>query len=588
MLTVPVYNGFQVDERPQPGLRQESIASSSLLNGGAAALDAFGKGLQNAGGDLAGIAGKMQDRANATAIFDADTRLKNDYVQFQIQTLQRKGVNAKGAVEDTKKWFDENAPKYAEGLTNPVQQRLYSEAVAKLHSTAMGTVSEHEAVQSRNALNDQTDASISADKQLAVASPFNWAIAKGSADAIKRKITVAAEINGIAPEKRDQMILGQVTDLHKQMIQQLTVSSPGAAEAYFKEHKDQIDPTQWAEIGKFAETATSVSLGASAAQGVWDRLAPKSSTDPVKLLDMEDAIRKELKGNDTAIEHGIKGIRERAQAYTAQTKSEANALEAGVNGLILKGATAAQLRASPEYLTLSAKDPEAARKIDTFMENKDYLRIARSAAAESRADAAESRAERRLHRDTIDTTLRLSDPAVLAKIGDRNEIVNLLPIIGTASTEALLNRYDSITKSAEAYKEAVIDRQEFERLAISAGVQVNGLKSTDVEKKDRLVFLQDTVENAIAAEQRARGNKALTREEKGKIMQRVIDDTVMLKHWYGNEPISSGMVMPKDDIAIPKSFSSQAIAARKAQGLPVDDATIRALWLNTKNRKDYK
>lgn len=77
----------------------------------------------------------------------------------------------------------------------------------------------------------------------------------------------------------------------------------------------------------------------------------------------------------------ITGIRERAAAYRDQRKEEANAIDAGVNALILQGASGAQVPKSPAYLQLATRAPEEARKIGTFLENRDYMRVARAAAS---------------------------------------------------------------------------------------------------------------------------------------------------------------------------------------------------------------
>jgi hypothetical protein len=317
---------------------------------------------------------------------------------------------------------------------------------------------------------------------------------------------------------------------------------------------------------------------------------------------MEDQIRVSLKGNDHAIEKAIKGVRERAAAYKDQRKEEANALEAGVNGLILGGKSTGDVRKSPEFIRLAAQDPESARKIDAYLENRDYTRVARAAAQESRAaaveqrkDAAESRAQRAKHNEGFDTALRLSDPDALMAMS-RDQVVNLLPTLGNTHTAALVQRWDTFSKNEGALSEAKLDNVSFKNFARNAGLDINP-KPNDTAAKERLVDLNDKINAVLSAEQVAKGKK-LTRQERDDIIQKQTDDQVMVWRLFKDPKLSVIAVDDKDlknayvEVAgktvylhtIPAAFRKSAMEARKAEGLHTTEAQLAELWLR-KNGK---
>lgn len=599
-MKVPTYDSPQVQERGLPSVRQDTVASAKLFAGVGDAAIQTGAGLMKGGGEAAKLAANMADRENADSLFRVETAFTDEFIQFETQQRSKKGAAALadgGITEQTEKWFSETARKHAGTLGNDVQRRLFNQKAEQMRQGAVRSLSQHQAVEARHSLEESTNASIVGAINLAVGSANDWTILEREANNIRARVQVLAGINGKSPEWVAATTGDRLTMLHKQMLEQLVVSNPSAAKVYFDKYQGEIDGSQRAEIGQFAARAAATSIGDGAADAIWKAGGPKNRTDPVRLADMEEKLRGALKGNDDAIEKGIKGLRERATVYKDQRKEESIALEASVNGLILQGVSAAQLRKRPEYLRLSDQAPEEARKIDTFMENREYTRVARAAASEQRADAAEARQERRLHRDTLDTALRVSDPAVLASMS-RNDVVNLLPVLGSTTTTALVGRWDLFSKSSDKLREATIDKQDFDRIALETGLRPNR-KGMDEQEKDRLLRLQAQVESVIDLEQRAK-KRALTREEKVVIMQREIDNTVMVRRILimpnASKPLA---VLTADEMdrayvevgpneqrvklsEISPRFRADAIRARRAQGLPTSEKIIAELWLRSR------
>lgn len=437
----------------------------------------------------------------------------------------------------------------------------------------------------------------SASESPTVAGPaYSDPVLNAKQDVVSR-VAALAKINGWGPERQQFEQGKQLTTLHQQVIQQLAVTDPSKAKVYFESNKNEIDGAQRAEIGEFADKATATSLGDNSAGLIFDKNKPKNSTEPMRLADMEDQLRSALKGNDTAIEKGLAGLKERAAAYEYQKKQEGNALESSVNQLIINGGSTSSVMKSPEFLSLSAKDAAGARNVMTYMQNRDASRASQGAANESRAYAAEARQDLRLHRDTLDTALRMSDPNKLMSM-TRDEVINQLPILGSASTQALLQRWDAFTKNGTALSEAKIDNDQFNVFAAKAGLDITP-GSNDV-KKEQLIDLRNKVETIIGNEQQSK-KRLLTRTEKDDIMNKEIDNKVMQQNLFGfNKPVPA-IVLPQSDYAnayvevpvagrtqriklsdIPVSFRRDAVIARQRQGLPTDEMTIAKLYLISK------
>jgi hypothetical protein len=597
MPRVPTYDEFQVQDRALPGARQESVSSPALFGTAGQNIKGLGEAVQGATGTAAIVAARMQERDNADRIFAAETALKDDLIKFTTEQRNKRGAAALadgGVTQQTEQWFGEALQRHSGVLTNDRQRQLFTQAAAKLRLQTVQAMSLHQAQEARTSVVDSANASIVGSINLAAANANDWTVAESSAKDIRARVAVLAGVNGWDDTVRDGVVGEKLTQLHKQMIEQLVKTNPAGAKAYYDKYEKEIDGSQRAELGEFARKATATSVGDGVADTIWKSMGPKNSSDAVPLADMEERVRTELKGNEDAIAQGLKGLKERVQAHDYQKKSQGAALEASVNGLILNGKFS---RSAPEFLQLSAKDPEAARKVLTFVENQAYTQEARAAAREQRADAAESRRERKLNREGLETALRVSNPDTLVSMS-RDEVINLLPTLGRENTAALVAKWDALTKSEAKLIDARIDKQDFDTIALEAGFRPNEPKKDEAEK-DRLVRLQARVEQVIDAEQRAAGNKPLTREAKQSIMRREIDNAVMVDRTWPipNQSRPAATLTPdeaKDAFVlvgpteqqvklaeIPATYRVRVIGERKKQGLRTTEAQLAELWLRS-------
>jgi hypothetical protein len=589
MATVPTYDAPQVRDEALPGARQQVDATPDMLSGNADRLLRQGAGLMDTGDKLNAAAIKMKHEEDMRAVQSATAAYQEAAQNFTLDAKdKRTGIAAAGLVQDFDKFHTDTVGKIANGLTNPQQKAAFATMAGRSRLATRHDLGGFEITEGRKAGDASFDAVIRNTVNAgAIAATDDAAMTQR--DIAVNNVRAFAATRNLPPEQEQALRDKVLTDFHAQRIQQLIRKDPMHAQDYFEQNKGEIAGSQQAELGAFAEKATATSKGEAAAGTVWQSLGPQSSSDPVKLSDMEARVRTELKGNEPAIEHAIKGIRERAQAYKDQRKEEGIALEAGVNKLVLNGASGQALRSSPEFIALSTKDPEQARKIMDYIDNKALRNEQTAAARESRAYTAQVRAEHQLHTATLDTTLRVQDPNILAAMS-RDQVVNLLPTLGAESTQNTLAKWDALHKDKGALAEAKIDNDQFKSFSVRAGLDPD---SKDDTMKKRVVDLRDKVERIIGGEQQAR-KKLLTREEKDVILQKQIDNEVMQHNTFWFDKKVPAITLPKDaqgnayvDVdgtkvtlsSIPSDFRTQAIASRKPKGLPVDEQTIAKLWL---------
>lgn len=568
MPRVPVYES-QVEARGLPGVQQQSVASPEVLGDGGQMARA-GVALARTGAALNEVAVKFQERENADMIFRAETAITEEYIAYHNEAKKRLGANAKGLTQDTTAWWEEAARRHSGNLGNDSQRNLFAQRLQRQRLGSIASISEFEG---RETDKSETE-SWAADKQSSIALAVTDPSLVGDRTVeITNLNAYMAKRKGWTPAQLAQANLADTTELHKQVIQEIARTNPVAAARYFETNRAAIDPRMHAEIGGFADKISATAIGAAAASDVWNAGKPPTDKDPVRQLDMEDRIRKSLAGNEPAIDAAIKDLRERISAFKVQRAEVGNALEAKVNEAILKGMSSRDIRRMPE---MSQMNPESARRIDGFLESRDASRENRAAAAEARAESAERRREMRLTREGLDTALRLSNPTVLAGM-TRDQVVNTLPVLGPDHTSRLVAKWDAIKSDPAKLAEARIDDDLFKSALLQAGMNPND-RNRPTADKDREVVMRDRVEAMIDQQQRVL-KRPLNREEKKAIMQREIDDRILMPGWFGMDGPArpASMVLPReiptaDRKAITESFKRQGVAQ------PTEDQ-IAAAWV---------
>ena len=526
MPRVPATTGPSIGDQALPSAGLSRVNPQPLIDQQAA----------DVGRQLQDVGAAIQERTDADMVFRAETDLKNRYVEWEAEARQRRGQAAWGVAKEAASWWDDNLAKASEGLTSPVQQRLFRQTMEQLRTRSVQVFSEHEAGQRRESLANSATASIVGSINLAAANPTDASLITATKGDILKRTQVLAQLNGWAPEVAEAKRMEYLTNLHKQVIQGLVRDRPDEAAAYFEKNKAEIEGSQHAEVGGFAATATATRLGEQAAEQAWQTLGPKSDRDPVQLDKLEEQVRKSGLA-DEARKVAISALRERATAFKDARRERDDQLEASVNQAILDGKSAREIRSMPSFLSLS---PESARKIVDFMESRALRHEQRAAAQESRADAAEARGQRRMAREGMGAYLQYSNPDTLRSMTEA-QVLNLLPTLGNDLTRDLMEKRRTLNNPAKL-AEARMDTDDFNHIA-----QQIGIDPFRTANRAQVGELRYRVEQMISAAQQG-GNKSLTRDEKMNLMRQEMARTVTVDGWFSSAKDVPVIALKPEDI----------------------------------------
>jgi hypothetical protein len=390
------------------------------------------------------------------------------------------------------------------------------------------------------------------------------------------------------------MLASSLSPLHVGVMQSMIQAGhANAAKAYYGEVSASMTLQARAHMMPVLKTASDTQTGESAADAAWAAVGPRGLNDPVKLFDLERAVRDTLKDNPDAAKHGIASLRERAQAFNAQQAETNAAMVNSVFGKIDKGLSLRDVRNTPEWLALpELKRHEIVKSLeseDAVRENRAAARENRAAAAESRAFTAEQRRERALLLGNGDAYLRMTDPDVLSRM-TRNQVAETRTAFGFEGAQHLLQRFDALQKPG-AIAEARMDKDDFQHIAEQMGLDPYNAKTPD--KKRQLGELQFRVEQLINSAQQAKKG-ALTRDEKMALMQGELARTVTVNGFFGNSttPVIQLNADAAKKVIVPTADRAQiaealrTMAARDPQNpayAPTED-NMRRLYLMNRSR----
>jgi len=574
MAQIPTYDVPQerAGALPQPNVN--SVASGELLGTGATQQAQFGRNLASAGNDLTDIAARMQSREDADMLFRAETGLRDNYIQYEQEAQKREGRLAKGITDDTRKWWDDSVKKASENLANERQRRMFVMKMASTRQSSLETMSHFEFAQ----LEKSHDESWAADKgsaiSVAASTPTDQSVANATTE-LKRLNDYQAARKGWEPSRVDAENRKDLTDLHTQVIQQLAQTNPMYAASYFQRHKDEIDGTKHAELGKYSKEATATANGEAAAADIWAQKGPKQDTDPVELDKMEQAARDRFKDDEYSRKAAIAALKERAASHNSSQKEREAGNVNSVMDAVRQGAGVTTVRRMPEFNALSG---ETKNKIEEHIATRTNIMEARDLAEQTRLER-----EQLIKFSAAYHTY--SDPNVLMNMS-RAQVQALEPTIGRHYTDSLLSKWESIDKHEGALSEARIDNDAFKNIVRDFGFdpdkKLNLKNDKDAQQAARMGAMRDEVERQIGIEQKAK-NRQLTRDEKDAVARRTLSKNVLRSTWFGlsSEEVPAASVIPADlkKVVVPPADREAIKRELVKRNKPANDEDIARWYL---------
>ena len=598
MAQVPQYSLPQEQTRPLPSVRQESVATPSLLSGAAAVgTETLSKGLSDAGLGLSAVAYHMQEREDATLVLGVEAARKEKWIAFEADAHKtRLGANAGKIAQDTKDWWDKAFQEDGAVLKTDAQRELYKRRMRPSALQTLSGMSKFQNQQENVVLEQNTKAAGVAAIDSAAAAPSEENVKLQIANG-ESAIRAHAKLAGADPKALDVALKDFRTRLHKQVIQALATSDrPAMAADYFTAHKDEIDGAQQAELGKYARTAAASSLGDTVAAAVWEKFKPKNSTDPILTADAIDAIRATpgMKDNPEALAKALQTFHVFEAALKDQRVQQSHSAIAAVVKEEIAGRFSTS---SPAFVSLLATNPEAAGRLQAQSESRLATRESRAFTREGRALQAEQRQEQQLKLQGLDTVLEFrAKPEELVKASE-NQILAWRQFMGVDNVRSLLQLREHFLKDQAALSKAKIDADQFAVFANDVGLNT---KPQSEAGKLKLKALQDRIETIAGLEQQ-RLKRPLSREETDAILKREINNTVQYGRWDWSSSATPAVAVPNTREArsrayvqvgdarvrmadIPDTWRAEATAARASQGLATTEEILARLWL-TRGKK---
>jgi hypothetical protein len=604
MPKVPTYDNFQtpVSGRPDVQFQGGGLQAPSGPTAGGIAADqagAFGRAATGAGDAVGKVAQQMQGEADQLRVDDATNQLIGARANLQMEALSLTG---RAALErpDGKSLIDEFSGKLADvskdiggTLSNPAQQLAFQHQSAQLGHQLSSTLGAHMLQQQKQFQADTwKDTADQASKQAGLL----WgdqSILEQSKGAIQGVLDKVVSTNGWDATK-DKALIDSTRDklmgpMHTAVIQGMLGAGDSAkAKAYYDANSTDMSLQARATLHDHIQSVDVLVRGEGAADAVWDAHAPKGPNDPVRIYDMEQALRTQLKGDPKLRDAAIASIKQRASSFNAQ-QTEVNA--GGINavfGMIDKGMPLRQVQSSPEWLAL----PEVKRHdVTKGLEAEAATRAARGASDAQRQLATMQRDDKLALLGNAADYLTASDPDTLRQM-TRAQVEALRPQFGFEGTQHLLNKFEQVSKSDTKVVEARIDKQDFDQVADSLGLKPFAKDSSEDHKRT-LGTLQYRVEQMIDAQQTSL-KRQLTREEKTQLMTTEMSKKVAVGGWFGstdmpviqlNADQSAKVVIPSADKA--KVADALRTMYQKNPGNPKfapTEENMRRLYLQNKSR----
>lgn len=579
MPRVPTYDNFQTQVSGQPNVQIQ--APSGPAPGAIAADQAsqFGQALGRAG-DVAGkIALAAADQANQVRVTDAmnkamAARLKLTYDQKDGYTMKR-GAEALDPDQDGKSLgqsygdkLKEQVDGIARGLGNEAQRLAFNQQSNQLVQQFQSGLTQHVA-------KEYADHSVSVQQGTTKLAQDQMGLAWGDADAVEQsrnaiKASLAEEgrLRGWSAAMIQAATTEQLSRGHESVISMaLQAGKTEYADVYLQTAKKNGELTDTALL-KLTGQVKSVDVlvrGDRAANETWEALAPKDANDPVRIYDMEEAVRDKFPNEPQLRDAALKSLKDRAATFNAQ-QGELNA--GGINkvyGLIDSGMPLSRVQASPAWLAL----PEAKRhEIAKGLESEAATRASRGASDSARALSELTRKDRMALLTNSGDYLHDSDPDVLTG-KSRTEVEAMRTKYGFEGTQQLLQRFD-LLQNKDAKLQARIDDTAFKAI-VKDTLDIDPYGKLSSDSRAMLGNLKTRVDGMLQTEaQRLR--RPLTTEEKSELVRTEAAKTVTVNGWLWNSDKPAAALSPTDagNVVIPPARKTQLLAdmqkAYKATG----------------------
>lgn len=293
MPRVPTYDGPQVREAALPDVRLDPRAYqgrnqhlAGVVNLAAAGVDAYEK---------------VQQRNDNEAAFKAEATLTADWMQHDAELRKRyRGSNVDGYQDEVDKWWADAPGKYTASLSPQAQRAAARSLTAKQLQASAGALNYYTGEKERATVG-AAEAKKLSTIQMALTDGRPEAVATARKD-VQATNAMEAARRGSTPDELAAANLKDLTTLHSEYINAVSVGNAAAGKAYFDKYKEEIDATRHDSIGKVLK-AEGDNQQARADAAAWAKLPLEEQL--AKAAEIGDPQRREKTILQIKTNHGL-------------------------------------------------------------------------------------------------------------------------------------------------------------------------------------------------------------------------------------------------------------------------------------------
>ena len=234
-----VYSHTTIQPKPVYAVKRSSVASQQTLGDGGQ-LQQLGQGLIHADNVSQEHEQKIQDQRDLDRALLTESQATDDLMKFELESLNRQGINAYGLADEANKWWEDTLSKYADTLENDAQKRTFQGRMTKKRPSSLRRLSSHETNQRNISLTNSANANMARNIELAALAPFDNEVIVDAYNSIKQIVDGQAIRLGWDNDVKQAETAGQISALHQNVIEAQANEDLAWAKDYFKANKDEM------------------------------------------------------------------------------------------------------------------------------------------------------------------------------------------------------------------------------------------------------------------------------------------------------------------------------------------------------------
>lgn len=572
MPRIPLYEPSQIQNAPLQTPRASNLPAGAFG-------EAIGKGLQ----DIGVVANKMQEEADTLRVEEELNKLREAQIDLTVgkdngyQNALGKNVLDRESKQTLSEEYNTRLQarinELSTGLANDSQRQKFARRAGVIANEFRSGLTKHESDQIRAYSRQIDEGVVKVETENAARNFADPEAIALSLERIDAAVARSREREGTAGEKLIEIQRNVRSNVHRQVLEAaLANDKVDYAKEYFDQNKSNMNQDDVLKAKSALDKGLVQQKVDEAVVMTWADLGPQSDTDPVNLDQMVRRVEELLKDDPVARKTAIATLKERASEFDYSVRQRENATAGALWKSVIGGSSIDQIRRSPEFKSLDgAKQAQLITSIESF-----------------RSNTGDSMTQYRKYWDLV------SDPEKLAGMSD-DAIYAMAGEVGNTLTKDLLAKKLALNNPAKI-AEAKIDTDDFNMVALSAGLKPFDPKKSEKEKAD-LGTLKYAVEQRINVEQQQK-KRALSRDEKMAIMRAEIDNKVMVDTWGRDKSKPAALLTPEEKEnayvvvngqevkvnAIPAESRAKIIRQMRANNIPVTEQGIAEVWVASRNR----